>query len=118
MCNSLVVANGFWTKEIEKIVKKMKENKDDSFENFKQEIQKVKDASINSLFYVKLANGDEGKEINLETKKTEECKEFSNETTRDRNKFVDEQYIEFTDLRQAQFATRQILMGEAYQNHF
>ncbi|EGT58564.1 hypothetical protein CAEBREN_14019 [Caenorhabditis brenneri] len=113
MCNSLVVANGFWTKEIEEIIKKMKENKNDSLENFKQEIQKIKDASINSLFYVELANGDEGKETNLETKKTEECEEFSNKVTGNRDKFLDEQCsydIEFTDLRQAQFATRKILM--------
>ncbi|CAL2052147.1 unnamed protein product [Caenorhabditis brenneri] len=114
MCNSLVLANGFWAKEIEKIIEKMKENKDDSFEYFKQKIEKVKDASKNFLFYVKLREGGQNEmEILLETTKPQEDDLFSNDITGDRDEFLNKQCfydIEFTDLRQAQFATRQILL--------
>ncbi|CAL2048514.1 unnamed protein product [Caenorhabditis brenneri] len=107
MCRSLVFGNGFLNDEVEKILQKMPQNKEDHFEDFKNEIQKFIDASKESLFFVKLQeDGDKEKEI------TDSTFLFSSVTS-NWEEFLDEQYdkdIEFTDLRQAQYATRQILM--------
>ncbi|CAL2039448.1 unnamed protein product [Caenorhabditis brenneri] len=81
MCRSLVLVNGFWNAEIDKIMKRMSKNKDKRghVEYFKQE---VKDASESSLFYVKLReDGQNEMEINLETKKPKNEELFSNEIT-------------------------------------
>ncbi|CAL2039484.1 unnamed protein product [Caenorhabditis brenneri] len=63
MCRSLVFGNGFLNDEIEKILQKMPQNKEDHSEYFKNKIQKFIDGLKKSLYFVRQHDSDKETEL-------------------------------------------------------